>query len=132
MADFSIGRIQNERFSLVLQSCFSHFFNHYMPWTAIASAQVPQTDYAISGGVHDGKAIVKAILAGASAVELCSVIYQRGNQVIADMTNEITQWMNRQGYKNISEFKSSMNALSTGASNPFERTQFMKYFSSKE
>ena len=29
-------------------------------------------------------------------------------------------------------FKSSMNALSTGASNPFERTQFMKYFSSKE
>jgi dihydroorotate dehydrogenase (fumarate) len=25
-----------------------------------------------------------------------------------------------------------MNALSTGASNPFERTQFMKYFSSKE
>ena len=101
-------------------------------WTAIASAQVPQTDYAISGGVHDGKAIVKAILAGASAVELCSVIYQRGNQVIADMTNEITQWMNRQGYKNISEFKSSMNALSTGASNPFERTQFMKYFSSKE
>ena len=65
-------------------------------WTAIASAQVPQTDYAISGGVHDGKAIVKAILAGASAVELCSVIYQRGNQVIADMTNEMTQWMNRQ------------------------------------
>ena len=101
-------------------------------WTAIASAQVPQTDYAISGGVHDGKAIVKAILAGASAVELCSVIYQRGNQVIADMTNEMTQWMNRQGYKDISEFKSSMNALSTGASNPFERTQFMKYFSSKE
>ena len=100
-------------------------------WTAIASAQVPQTDYAISGGVHDGKAIVKAILAGASAVELCSVIYQRGNQAIADMTNEMTQWMNRQGYKDISEFKNSMNALSTGASNPFERTQFMKYFSSQ-
>lgn len=74
----------------------------------------------------------KLELAGASAVELCSVIYQRGNQVIADMTNEMTQWMNRQGYKDISEFKSSMNALSTGASNPFERTQFMKYFSSKE
>ena len=72
------------------------------------------------------------IMAGASAVELCSVIYQRGNQAIADMTNEMTQWMNRQGYKDISEFKNSMNALSTGASNPFERTQFMKYFSSKE
>ena len=101
-------------------------------WTAIASAQVPQVDYAISGGVHDGKAIIKAILAGASAVEICSVLYQRGNQVIADMTQELSQWMNKQGYETLSEFKSSMNALSTGASNPFERTQFMKYFSSKE
>ena len=70
-------------------------------WTAIASAQVPQTDYAISGGVHDGKAIVKAILAGASAVELCSVIYQRGNQVIADMTNEPA---GLQEYQRIQEF----------------------------
>lgn len=101
-------------------------------WTAIASAQVPQIDYAISGGIHDGKAIVKAILAGASAVEICSVLYQRGNGVIADMTQELSKWMDRQGYETLSEFKSSMNALSTGASNPFERTQFMKYFSSKE
>lgn len=101
-------------------------------WTAIASAQVPQMDYAISGGVHDGKAVVKAILAGASAVEVCSVIYQRGSQVIENMTLELGEWMNEQGYETVSEFKSSMNALSTGASNPFERTQFMKYFSSRE
>lgn len=101
-------------------------------WTAIASAQVPQTDYAISGGVHDGKAIVKAILAGASAVELCSAVYQKGNPIIAEMTDEVAQWMDRKGYKSISEFKGSMNALSTSNSNPFERTQFMKYFSSKE
>lgn len=101
-------------------------------WTAIASAQVPQIDYAISGGVHDGKAIVKAILAGASAVEICSVLYQRGSQMIAGMTQELSQWMDKQGYETLSEFKSSMNALSTGAGNPFERTQFMKYFSSKE
>ncbi len=101
-------------------------------WTAIASAQVPQMDYAISGGVHSGDAVVKAILAGASAVEVCSVIYQQGPQVIEDMIRELSKWMGKQGYEALSEFKSSMNALSTGASNPFERTQFMKYFSSRE
>lgn len=101
-------------------------------WTAIASAQVPQIDYAISGGVHDGKAMVKAILAGASAVEVCSVIYQKGENFIESMTEELSEWMKKQGYNTISEFKSEMNALSTGESNPFERTQFMKYFSSKE
>lgn len=101
-------------------------------WTAIASAQVPQMDYAISGGVHSGEAVVKAILAGAAAVEVCSVIYQKGSQVIADLTCGLSKWMGEQGYETLSEFKSSMNALSTGASNPFERTQFMKYFSSRE
>ena len=101
-------------------------------WTAIASAQVPQMDYAISGGVHDGQAVVKAILAGASAVEVCSAVYQKGNQVIEDMTRELSGWMERQGYDTLGQFKSSMNALSTGAANPFERTQFMKYFSGRE
>lgn len=101
-------------------------------WTAIASAKVPQIDYAISGGVHDGKAVVKAILAGASAVEVCSAIYQKGNGIIEDMTRELSEWMKKQGYDTIDEFKNEMNALSIGESNPFERTQFMKYFSSKE
>lgn len=101
-------------------------------WTAIASAHVPQVDYAVSGGVHDGEAIVKAILAGASAVEVCSAIYQKGNSTIETMTHELSGWMHKNGYETISEFKSEMNALSTGESSPFERTQFMKYFSSKE
>lgn len=101
-------------------------------WTAIASAQVPQIDYAISGGVHNGEAIIKAILAGASAVEVCSAIYQKGSAIIESMTQDLSEWMKKHGYETISEFKSEMNALSTGESNPFERTQFMKYFSSKE
>lgn len=101
-------------------------------WTAIASAQVPQMDYAISGGVHDGRAVVKAILAGATAVEVCSAIYEKGNGIIGDMNATLSQWMEKQGYERLSQFKGSMNATSTGAANPFERTQFMKYFSSKE
>lgn len=101
-------------------------------WAAIASAQVPQLDYAISGGVHDGKAAIKSILAGAAAVEVCSAIYQKGNGIITEMTQELTQWMDKQGYDALTRFKGSMNALSTHAGNPFERTQFMKYVSNKE
>lgn len=101
-------------------------------WTAIASAQVPQMNYAVSGGVHEGKAVVKAILAGASAVEVCSAIYHKGPQVIAEMTQELSQWMEEKGYERLSQFAGSMNARSIGGANPFERTQFMKYFSSHE
>ena len=57
-------------------------------WTAIASAAIPQLDYAISGGVHCGKGVIKSILAGATAVEVCSAIYQYGPKEIESMKKE--------------------------------------------
>ena len=101
-------------------------------WTAIASAEVPQIDYAVSGGVHCGKGVIKSILAGASAVEICSVIYQYGAKEIAKMEKELAEWMNEQGYNTISQFQGKMNASACGDVNPFERTQFMKYYSNHE
>ena len=101
-------------------------------WTAIASAQVKQIDYAVSGGVHSGKDVIKAILSGASAVEVCSAIYKKGNKAIGEMNQEVCEWMNQKGYKEIAQFKGKMNAESVGMVNPFERTQFMKYYSNHE
>ena len=101
-------------------------------WTAIASAKVPNIDYAVSGGVHCAKGLVKAILAGASATEICSTIYQNGNEQIGEILKELTLWMDENNYKNIQEFKGKMNAESAGSVNPFERTQFMKYYSNHE
>lgn len=101
-------------------------------WTAIASAEVPQMNYAISGGVHCGKGVIKSILAGASAVEICSVIYQYGAKEIVKMVDELKEWMNEHGYDNLSQFCGKMNASACGNINPFERTQFMKYYSNHE
>lgn len=101
-------------------------------WTAIASAAVPQIDYAISGGVQCGKGAVKAILAGASVVEVCSTIYQHGAGQIALMKQELTEWMDDKGFESLNQFKGKMNATAAGKTNPFERTQFMKYYSNHE
>lgn len=101
-------------------------------WTAIASAEVPQMSYALSGGVHSGTGVVKAVLAGASAVEVCSVIYQNGEKVIESMKNELADWMEKNGYESLMQFKGKLNAKAEGAVTPFERTQFMKYYSSHE
>ena len=101
-------------------------------WTAIASAEVEKMDYAVSGGVHCGNGIVKSILSGATAVELCSVIYEKGNKYIATMKQELNDWMDKNGYKTISQIKGKMNAKAEGEVTPFERTQFMRYFSSHE
>ena len=101
-------------------------------WTAIASSKVPNLDYAVSGGVHCAKGMIKAILAGAAATEICSVLYQNGNKQIAEMLNGLNVWMDENGYKTLSEIKGKMNAETAGSVNPFERTQFMKYYSNHE
>ena len=53
-------------------------------WIGIASAAVNKLDYAASGGIHSPEGVVKAILAGASAVEICSVLYQNSATIIEE------------------------------------------------
>ena len=99
-------------------------------WIGIASASVGKLDYAASGGIHSPEGVVKAILAGASAVEICSVLYQNSYSVISEYTRFLDSWMERQGMKNINQFKGILNVNDPKGVNTFERTQFLKYFSS--
>lgn len=62
-------------------------------WIGIASSVVNKIDYAASGGVANPEAVVKAILAGASAVEVCSAIYQNTNAFIGESTRFLSAWM---------------------------------------
>jgi dihydroorotate dehydrogenase (fumarate) len=105
---------------------------HRIRWTGITSLQVPRLDIAISGGVHNGEDIVKSILAGATAVEVCSAIYQGGDIAIREMLATLSRWMDRKGYESVAAVKGLMNAQQAGGYTNFERTQFMKYFSSRE
>lgn len=100
-------------------------------WVAISSSIVDKIDYAISGGVHSPDAVVKSILAGASAVEICSVIYENSSEVISDMTQFLSSWMDKNGYHSISQFRGKMNAHEINGITSWERSQFMKYFGSK-
>lgn len=97
-------------------------------WVGIISAAVHQIDYAASGGVHTERDVIKAILAGAAAVEVCSTIYRSGNEIIKPMLSFISMWMNDKGYEYISQFKGILNTTDLRGINTFERTQFLKYY----
>ena len=92
---------------------------------------VDKIDYAASGGVYKPAAVVKAILAGASAVEVCSTVYQNTNMYIGEMTRFLATWMEQKGFKGIAQFKGKLNAKDVQGINMWERTQFLKYFSNK-
>lgn len=101
-------------------------------WIGIASAAVSKLDFAASGGIHSPEGVIKAILAGASAVEICSVFYQQSAAIIPDFLRFISEWMDRKGMESIQQFKGMLNVRDLNGVNTFERTQFLKYYASHE
>jgi len=98
-------------------------------WVGIISDKVSKIDIAASTGVHDGKAAIKQILAGANAVQVCSVLYEKGNDQIRIMNSEIENWMQKKGYDTIDQFRGKLNYKNITNPSVYERSQFMKYFS---
>ena len=100
-------------------------------WVGIASATVPQIDYAASGGVHTPEDLIKVLLAGASAVEVCSAIYKHGPAYVRELVSFLGTWMNANGFEKVSQFKGKLNSKTEQGVSKLERTQFLRYFSSR-
>lgn len=101
-------------------------------WVGLASERVPALSYAASGGVTDGASLVKVLLAGASAVEVCSALYRHGVPQVQEMLAFLSEWMAQHNFKKISDFKGLMNAQKTGSASAFARSQFFKQFGKYE
>lgn len=101
-------------------------------WVGLASERLPALSYAASGGVTDGASLVKALLAGASAVEVCSALYRHGVPQVQEMLAFLSEWMAQHNFKKISDFKGLMNAQKTGSASAFARSQFFKQFGKYE
>lgn len=99
-------------------------------WIGIVSSQVNQLDLAASTGVHSGMAVIKQILAGATGVQVCSVLYRNGVDYIKEMITEMKKWMEKNQFESASDFRGRMNYSSLKDPSVYERAQFMKYFSS--
>jgi dihydroorotate dehydrogenase (fumarate) len=99
-------------------------------WVGIISDKVDKIDVAASTGIHDGKAAIKQILAGAKAVQVCSVLYKKGEAQVKVIIDEMAAWMAGKGFKTIEEFRGKLNYHNIPDPSVYERSQFMKYFSS--
>ncbi|MCF6242645.1 MAG: dihydroorotate dehydrogenase-like protein [Bacteroidales bacterium] len=96
-------------------------------WMGIMAGRV-KCDLAASTGVHEGKDVIKQILAGANAVQIASTVYLNGTEQIQKMLTDIQKWMNEKGFKSIDEFKGKMSQANINNPAAYERVQFMKYF----
>lgn len=100
-------------------------------WIAMLSPLV-KCDLCASTGVHDGAGLVKQLLAGASAVQVASLLYKKGFMEIATLIDYLENWMDRHGYTSVGDFKGKLAGSALLNPAPNERVQFMKYFSGIE
>lgn len=101
-------------------------------WTGIVSGRLPEVSIASGTGIHDWEDIVKCILCGASAVEICSTLYLHGNEIISAMKRSIEEWMSVLNFHSVSEFKGKLNSCGIDDPSVYERSQFMKYYSNRD
>ena len=97
-------------------------------WIALLSDDV-SCDLSASTGIHDGDGVIKALLAGASVVEIASAVIKNGHSHINTMLDQVKAWMSKHGYNSIDDFKGKMSDNHVTNPQIFERAQFMKYYS---
>lgn len=78
-----------------------------LAWISALSGQV-QASLAASGGVHDALGAVKALLAGASVVQVVSALLERGPRHIEAMRRGLAEWMERRGIESVEDLRGKM------------------------
>lgn len=100
-------------------------------WTILCSPWL-KSNISASTGVYNGKGVIKLLLAGATTVQIATLLYKKGFREISVLLNEIENWMERHGYTTIEEYRGLMNAEISSSASAFERIQFMKHYSGIE
>ena len=96
-------------------------------WIAIMAGKV-QCDLCASTGVHNGKGVIKQIMAGAQAVQVCSVLYRNGLSYLESIHQEMKEWMEQNQYQKLAQFSGKMSHLNVDSPAAYHRVQFMKHF----
>jgi len=98
-------------------------------WIAILHGRI-KASLAVTGGIHDADGLVKAILAGADAGMIASVLYQDGFDAIGNILAGAKEWMEEREYDSVEQMKGSMSQENCPHPAAFERGNYMKALTS--
>lgn len=100
-------------------------------WLGLVSDMI-YCDISATTGVHGGEGVVKLILVGATTVQICSALYKNGIEYLTTIVNQLDNWLNSHGYKNLNEIRGKFISKTFKERQQFSRYQYMKYYSGQE
>jgi len=77
-------------------------------WIALIRSRV-ELSLAATGGFHRVEDIIKALLAGADAVYLCSVLLNKGPDYCAELLRQLQNWLAEHEYESIQQMQGSVS-----------------------
>jgi dihydroorotate dehydrogenase (fumarate) len=112
-------------------------FHESLKWVALLSGRI-ECDIASSGGVMSHKEVIKQILAGVSAVQVCTLFYQEGLDAMQNLLSGLSEWMEQHEFKSVSDFqgelsfrKQELSLRDLGEAENYFRAQYLKTYSKK-
>jgi dihydroorotate dehydrogenase (fumarate) len=94
-------------------------------WLAALSGRV-RASLAASGGVHTVEDAVKAVMAGADAVQLVSALLKHGPEHLRVLIAGLQHWMEEREYASVAQMRGSMSLERCPDPRAFERGNYMR------
>jgi dihydroorotate dehydrogenase (fumarate) len=98
-------------------------------WTALLYGRV-NLSLAVTGGFHQTPDVIKALLAGADVVHLCSVLLKEGTGKLTQILNELEQWLIAREYESIQQLKGSVSQQHAIDPSAYERANYVQVLDS--
>lgn len=98
-------------------------------WIAILRPQL-NISLAATGGVHSALDVIKAIMAGADAVQVVSALLQFGPEHLAKIVKNLMLWMEEHGYTSLEEMRGNLSLARCPRPDAFERGNYMRVLQS--
>ncbi|MSU70093.1 MAG: dihydroorotate dehydrogenase-like protein [Opitutaceae bacterium] len=98
-------------------------------WLAILSPLL-RGSLVATGGIHSSTDAVKAMLTGAHAVQLVSVLLRYGPAVLATLRQGVETWMREHGYAELGQFRGLLNLQRCRDPAGFERANYIRVLQS--
>ncbi len=93
-------------------------------WLAILSAQ-RKLPLAISGGVHEVVDAVRALMAGATVVQLVSTLLRNGPSRLLSLRAGLERWLVEHEYTSVRQLRGSMNLKACPDASAYERANYI-------
>ncbi len=98
-------------------------------WIAMMYSRV-HADFALSSGVHNGRDVLKGIMAGADVTMMTAEILIHGVQRFSEIKEEIIHWMEEREYESIEQMRGSLSQKNSPDPTAYERANYMKVLNS--